>query len=123
MEPVIAHYAKAPERCADLEPAHRYNNYVKNCLIQDYMKQGAQVLDLACGRGGDLKKFRENKAGSYYGLDAVPERIEEARERHRSAKCMFAAVFEVGDFTKVGILNFRIGFHDKFIASYDSQQC
>jgi mRNA (guanine-N7-)-methyltransferase len=87
------------------------------------MKQGAQVLDLACGRGGDLKKFRENKAGSYYGLDAVPERIEEARERHRSAKCMFAAVFEVGDFTKVGILSFRIGFHDKFIASYDSQQC
>ena len=103
MEPVLAHYAKAPERCADLEPAHRYNNYVKAFLIQDFMKQGAQVLDLACGRGGDLKKFRENKAGSYYGVDAVPERIEEARERHRSAKCMFAAVFEVGDFTKVSI--------------------
>jgi mRNA (guanine-N7-)-methyltransferase len=103
MDPVVSHYAKAPQRCADLEPAHRYNNYVKAFLIQDFMKQGAQVLDLACGRGGDLKKFRENKAGSYYGVDIVPGRIEEARERHRESRCMFAAVFEVGDVTKVGV--------------------
>ena len=103
MDTVLAHYSEEPQRCADLEPAHRYNNYVKACLIQDYMRQGGHVLDLGCGKGGDLKKFRENRAGSYVGLDAVPEQIRKAEERHRNAKCMFAAVFEVGDFTEVSI--------------------
>ena len=50
---------------------------------------------------GDLKKYRENRAGSYYGVDIVPERIEEAKTRHRTTKCMFGAVFEVGDFAEV----------------------
>jgi hypothetical protein len=36
-------------------------------------------------------------------VDIVPGRIEEARERHRESRCMFAAVFEVGDVTKVGL--------------------
>jgi mRNA (guanine-N7-)-methyltransferase len=100
MEAVVAHYRESQLRCADLEPAHRYNNYVKAYLIQTYMRPGAQVLDLACGKGGDLQKYKINKAGSYFGVDAVPQRIEEAIERHRGLRCMFAAAFEIGDFSR-----------------------
>ena len=64
------------------------------------MRPGAQVLDLACGKGGDLQKFKINKAGSYFGVDAVPQRIQEAIERHKGLRCMFAAAFEICDFTR-----------------------
>jgi SAM-dependent methyltransferase len=99
---MIAHFYKEPQpRCQELEPVHRFNNYVKACLIQTFLKPCGSVLDIPCGRGGDLKKYRENNAGSYYGIDIVPERIQEAKLRHKTTKCMFGAVFEVGDFAKV----------------------
>ncbi len=95
------HYSQPPQRCEALEPVHRFNNFVKATLIQRYLRPCGSVLDMPCGRGGDLKKYRENRAGSYYGVDIVPERIEEAKTRHRTTKCMFGAVFEVGDFAEV----------------------
>jgi len=97
---LLRHYSAPLPKCEALEPAHRFNNYVKAWLICTFMKPGAQVLDLACGRGGDLKKLRQNGAGSYYGVDLVPERIEEAKARHHNTHCMFGAVFEVADFAQ-----------------------
>lgn len=99
-ESIVSHYRLNPERCQELEPVHRYNNFVKAALIQTYLKPCGQVLDMPCGKGGDLKKYRENRAGFYVGIDIVPERIEEAKKRHKTTKCMFGALFEVADFTK-----------------------
>lgn len=101
MDTILTHYKQQPTRCTDLESVHKFNNYVKAALIQTFLKPCGQVLDMPCGRGGDLKKYRENKAGFYVGVDIVPERIEEAKKRHRTTKCMFGALFEVADFTKV----------------------
>lgn len=100
MEEIVAHYRHAPPRCSALQNVHTYNNYVKAALIQAFLKPNGQVLDMPCGRGGDLKKYRENKAGFYYGVDLVPERIEEAKTRHKTTRCMYGAVFDVGDFTQ-----------------------
>jgi len=97
---ILLHYSATLPRCEALEPVHKFNNFVKAWLISTFMRPGAQVLDMACGRGGDLKKFCQNRAGSYYGVDLVPERIEEARARHSSTSCTFAAQFEVADFAQ-----------------------
>jgi SAM-dependent methyltransferase len=40
------------------------------------------VLDLGCGRGGDLHKWTQYRPRSYQGLDFSETSVEEARRRH-----------------------------------------
>lgn len=44
------------------------NNIIKTSLIQKYCpKKNASVLDLACGKGGDMGKWNFNKIKKYVG--------------------------------------------------------
>jgi mRNA (guanine-N7-)-methyltransferase len=97
---ILQHYSRPPARAGALGNVHRVNNYVKACLIVDHLPPNGHVLDMPCGRGGDLKKYRENGAAFYVGLDLVPASIAEARKRHGTTHCMFGAVFYEQDFTK-----------------------
>ncbi|CAN4106100.1 unnamed protein product [Withania somnifera] len=47
----------------------KLNNWIKSVLIQLYTKRGDAVLDLACGKGGDLIKWDKAKIGYYVGID------------------------------------------------------
>nr|XP_025604975.1 mRNA cap guanine-N7 methyltransferase 1 isoform X3 [Arachis hypogaea] len=47
----------------------KLNNWIKSVLIQLYAHQGDAVLDLACGKGGDLIKWDKAKIGYYVGID------------------------------------------------------
>lgn len=38
-----------------------FNNWVKSVLIRSYLPTNASVLDLCCGKGGDLLKWREGR--------------------------------------------------------------
>ena len=40
-----------------------FNNWVKSVLIRGYVQRGAIVLDLCCGKGGDLLKWKEGRIG------------------------------------------------------------
>ncbi|PRQ22146.1 putative mRNA (guanine-N(7)-)-methyltransferase [Rosa chinensis] len=42
---------------------------IKSVLIQLYARRGDAVLDLACGKGGDLIKWDKAKIGYYVGID------------------------------------------------------
>jgi SAM-dependent methyltransferase len=47
-----------------------HNIYIKSeLLLQKTLRKGDTVLDLACGRGGDIKKWLINKAGWVMGVD------------------------------------------------------
>src|SRR5690606_1257007 len=46
-----------------------FNNWVKTNMITTYCKPGVNVLDIGCGRGGDIHKFINAKVGSYVGVD------------------------------------------------------
>ena len=60
------------------------NNWIKFTLIHDYGKQRSRVLDLACGKGGDLKKWKEQHISSYTGVDVADGSIRDAVERFRN---------------------------------------
>ena len=50
--------------------ARFHNEYVKSeVLLQRVLKKGNALLDLACGRGGDIHKWIKNKAGWVMGVD------------------------------------------------------
>jgi mRNA (guanine-N7-)-methyltransferase len=100
MKSIQENYAVPPPKSAALDGVHRVNNYVKAKLIQDNLLLNGQVLDMPCGKGGDLKKYRQNKASFYMGVDLVDANITEARRRHEATRCMFGAHFMVGDFTE-----------------------
>ena len=44
--------------------------------------EGARVLDVGCGSGYFLHRFREYGAGECHGIDLMEERIAAARERY-----------------------------------------
>ena len=54
-------------------PLRRFNNWIKACLIQEYTPPLANVLDLCCGRGGDLSKWEHAEACHVYCVDASVE--------------------------------------------------
>ena len=58
-------------------PLRNFNNYIKSNIIftycspkisNDKLKKLA-ILDLGCGRGGDIQKFFHSKVGKYVGFD------------------------------------------------------
>ncbi|CAK7338316.1 unnamed protein product [Dovyalis caffra] len=60
----------------------KLNNWIKSVLVQQYTSRGDAVLDLACGKGGDLIKWDKAKAGYYVGIDIAEGSMEDCRTRY-----------------------------------------
>ena len=79
-----------------------FNNWIKSCIIQRYSpdedhtpgsrelgrSSGKEllVLDMGCGKGGDLSKWQQapQPIQLYVGLDPANVSIDQARDRYRS---------------------------------------
>lgn len=49
----------------------KFQNWVKATLINTYAHEGCVVLDLACGKGGDVIKWSKARSSKYYGYGRV----------------------------------------------------
>lgn len=55
-----------------------HNLVVKNFLIRSGSRgnlRGAKMVDIACGKGGDIPRFQQSGASFVLGLDVVPDNI------------------------------------------------
>lgn len=88
---VTQHYNAVPERDrkwrqtdSKIKGLRSFNNWVKACLIRKFTPTypGVAVLDIGCGKGGDLQKWATQRVSTYVGLDAADISIGQARERY-----------------------------------------
>jgi 2-polyprenyl-3-methyl-5-hydroxy-6-metoxy-1,4-benzoquinol methylase len=85
-----------------------FQNYIKSLLINEITidTPGLSVLDLCCGKGGDIPgKWLKAKPAHYVGVDLSAMSVAEARQRYqdsvvngrRQANETFPAIFIVAD--------------------------
>ena len=65
-------------------PLKMYHNSIKRHLITTFASDASTLLDVACGRGGDLHKWDTAKIKHVHGIDISPGEIEEAKRRYAS---------------------------------------
>ncbi len=76
----------------------RFNNWVKSVLIQRYACPAATALDLCCGKGGDLLKFKKANVRYYVGADHALQSIKDAMSRYNDVTPLpFKATFICAD--------------------------
>ena len=62
-----------------------FHNAVKRELLDRFVPRGGRLLDLACGRGGDVHKWLSRGLSSVTGLDVSAKSLQEARGRYARA--------------------------------------
>jgi mRNA (guanine-N7-)-methyltransferase len=82
------------------------NNWVKCILINEYARRGDVVLDLACGKGGDMIKWVKRGISRYLGVDIAQKSLQDAVERFSSnEQCQDLQIqFVQGDLGRVSLL-------------------
>ncbi|SPO27543.1 related to RNA (guanine-N7-) methyltransferase [Ustilago trichophora] len=83
----------------------KFNNWIKSVLVGTFARgrdpnmdgrvrpRGGRVLDLGCGKGGDLKKWDKVRPSGLVGADIAAVSIEQAIARHRDNNSGFPGDF------------------------------
>ncbi|CAI7993579.1 mRNA cap guanine-N7 methyltransferase [Geodia barretti] len=82
-----------------------FNNWVKSVLIRTYIQPHITVMDLCCGKGGDLLKWKEGGIGYIVCADISESSVEACQGRYWSprmsvrgtGKPPFGAEFHMAD--------------------------
>jgi len=115
---VVDHYNSRPEvgviqrLDSPIIGLKNFNNWVKSVLISKFahpalaassvrnQRNKGKVLDLGCGKGGDITKWSKARISDYAGADVAAISIEQAQERWESNRgaSRFHASFAAYDF-------------------------
>lgn len=117
---VAAHYNELKEVGLEMRSQSRifylrnFNNWVKSVLIGEFLEKVRQkkkrditVLDLGCGKGGDLLKWRKGRINKLVCVDIADvsvkqcqQRYEDMKTRSRGNEYIFNAEFITADCSK-----------------------
>ncbi|ELQ73982.1 mRNA cap methyltransferase [Trachipleistophora hominis] len=125
---IAEHYNKIPSKSyAERRKSYiinirNMNNFIKSVLFNRYVKRNGRVLDLGCGKGGDLLKYKKMGISYYYGLDIADKSISECKYRYSRHKCPFKADFNVCDTyhtilnlgKRFDVISIQFSFHYSF---------
>ena len=69
-----------------MEEIRKHHNAIKRHLIQNSTRQGMKILDVGCGCGGDLQKWKYSVPSILDMCDPSEESLVEAKERSKNLK-------------------------------------
>jgi len=75
--------------------ARAFNNWVRTVLISATLSEKDSVCELCCAGGQELGKWDRAKVGFYVGVDANPQKLQEAESRWIQKSKPFEAQFKV----------------------------
>jgi ribA/ribD-fused uncharacterized protein len=64
----------------EFEQAYDFHNQIKATLFAETVKKGDTLLELACGRGGDMHKWKRARAGKVVAMDISLANIESPKQ-------------------------------------------
>jgi len=70
----------------DAFPLKKFHNSIKLELLKEFARNADSLLDMCCGRGGDIHKWINCNIRKVIGLDISTKEIVEAFRRYREAK-------------------------------------
>lgn len=85
----------------------KFHNDVKLKLLCQYAKGAGRLLDVACGRGGDIMKWSRASIAHAHGIDISHGEILEARRRYESSSVHTRCTFDVVD--TFGTASYEVG--------------
>lgn len=103
---VTDHYNQKKETQLESRPQsyvihlRSFNNWIKTCSLQEsksLQRRGCVVLDLSCGKGGDLDKFKHHNIAHYVGGDISKESIDAATVRVKDRRPPYRVTLFVAD--------------------------
>ncbi|KAI9284149.1 guanine-N(7)-methyltransferase domain-containing protein [Umbelopsis sp. AD052] len=89
---VAQHYNARPEvgvekrQQSSIIRLRSFNNWVKSVLISRHVRQDATVLDMGCGKGGDLQKWARGRIGYLVGTDIAEVSLSQMKERYQTMR-------------------------------------
>ncbi|KAA8916185.1 hypothetical protein TRICI_001676 [Trichomonascus ciferrii] len=104
LDTVRSHYNERPDvgvekrKQSPIFKLRSFNNFIKSVLIQTHGAYRAVVLDIGCGKGGDLLKWAKNMCTGWIGIDIADVSVQQAKSRYEQMnRKSFWADFCVGD--------------------------
>ena len=94
-----------------------FHNHVKTVLYERFTNRGGSLIDIGCGKGGDLHKWEHLGIRTVLAVDVSPSYIQEARKRHDSKRSMRTQV----SFVQADAFKDVITAHD--VRLYDAMSC
>ncbi|ODQ65547.1 hypothetical protein NADFUDRAFT_82589 [Nadsonia fulvescens var. elongata DSM 6958] len=102
-EIVRSHYNSRPElglakrRESSIILLRYFNNFIKYVLIKNNSQPYQRILDLGCGKGGDIHKWENAGVSRFVGIDIAEVSIKQAIQRFKVRNRRFSASFFAGD--------------------------
>lgn len=96
---VASHYNARPDVGTEQRKSSRifhlknFNNWVKAVLISRHVRRDDYVLDLCCGKGGDLLKWKTGRIKYLFAADIAEFSVDQAKTRYQSGNFPFNADF------------------------------
>ncbi|WWC60216.1 uncharacterized protein I303_102782 [Kwoniella dejecticola CBS 10117] len=97
---VADHYNSRPEvgvegrEFSPIIGLKKFNNWIKSVLIGKFAhRHQGKVLDIGCGKGGDLNKWKQARIMLYVGLDIAETSVQQAAERYQRMQGRFDGFF------------------------------
>lgn len=94
----VTHQTRKERTKGTLYQLKLVHNTWKRTLLQQYAFGSDTVLDIGCGRGGDIQKWNDCHVGRVHGVDVSHQLIQEAVRRASASRGRTVCTFQVHDF-------------------------